>query len=149
MKITFKTEPPQIDAYFELFESTGWNEEYHLSKDELLFSISNSYYTLSAYDNDRLIGFGRIVSDGILHAMIYEMIINPDYQGKGIGGDILNMLIQKCLDSNIRDIQLFCAKGKRGFYEKYNFVARPDDGPVMDYKRTNGWDSFLCFKKLS
>lgn len=63
--------------------------------------------------------------------MIYEMIIFPEYQGKGIGKEILNMLVEKCKTNNIRDIQLFCAKGKREFYEKYGFVARQEDAPGM------------------
>ena len=65
------------------------------------------------------------------------MAVMPKYQKKGIGSNILVMLIKKCLDEKIRDIQLFCAKGKRRFYEKYDFIARPDDGPGMDYNRQN------------
>ncbi len=135
MAVEYKTELPDIHQYFQLFESTGWNEEYKLSKEKLYSSLSKSYSTISAYEGEKLIGFGRILSDGILHAMIYEMIVYPEYQGKGIGAKILDLLVQKCQDDKIRDIQLFCAKGKRGFYEKYGFSARPEDAPGMDYKK--------------
>ncbi len=138
--IIYEINYPKEKDFFKLFESTGWNEEYHLNTDELYSSLSKSYYTVSAYDREKLIGFGRIVSDGILHAMIYEMIVYPEYQRKGIGAKILEMLVQKCLSDNIRDIQLFCAKGKRAFYEKHGFTARPDDAPGMEYnfKNSNG-----------
>jgi len=135
MSIEFKDTIPDIEEYFLLFESTGWNEEYRLTKDELFKTLIGSYYCVSAYQLDKLIGFGRIMSDGILHAMIYEMIVYPDYQGRGIGREILDRLLTKCFDNNIRDIQLFCAKGKREFYEKMGFSARPDDGPGMYYKK--------------
>lgn len=133
-QIQYKTELPHIDQYFELFESTGWNQEYNLTKDEVALSIKDSYYCVCAYDGNKLVGFGRFVSDGILHAIIYEMIVFPEYQGKNIGSQILKMLVNKCLELKIRDIQLFCAKGKRNFYEKHGFAARPDDGPGMEYK---------------
>ncbi len=136
MNITYSNEHPPPDKYFELFETTGWNIEYNLTPEELSRVVSKSYFTVSAYDETRMIGFGRIVSDGILHAMIYEMIIHPDYQGKGIGAEILKQLLSKCKEDNIRDIQLFCAKGKRPFYEKFGFYARPDDGPGMQYKKS-------------
>ena len=136
MDITYSTNLPPADKYFELFETTGWNEKYKLTPDELAQAVSNSQFTVSAYDENRLVGFGRIVTDGILHAMIYEMIIHPDYQRKGIGAEILKLLLDKCKKDNIRDIQLFCAKGKRAFYEKYEFEARPDDAPGMQYKIT-------------
>jgi hypothetical protein len=45
------------------------------------------------------------------------------------------MLIEKCKLHNIKDVQLFCAKGKRGFYEKLGFEARTDDGPGMQYSK--------------
>ena len=133
--IEYKDTIPDIDTYFILFESTGWNKEYGLSKEELYCSLLKSYYCVSAFEKNKFVGFGRILSDGILHAMIYEMIVYPGSQGKGIGKEILNRLISKCRENNIRDIQLFCSKGKRGFYEKFGFNARPEDSPGMEFKK--------------
>jgi GNAT superfamily N-acetyltransferase len=138
MSIIYKIDLPLIDQYVTLFETTGWNSEYNLTKEELSISLSNSYYSVSAYDEDKLVGFGKIVSDGVVHAMIYEMIVDPDYQGEGIGSCILNMLVEKCLKNNIRDIQLFCAKGKKVFYERHGFTARLNSAPGMQYKRNTG-----------
>jgi GNAT superfamily N-acetyltransferase len=118
-----------------LFETTGWNKEYCLSIDELKLALSNSYYTVSAYEGDKLVGFGRIISDGVLHAMIYEMIVDPGYQGEGIGSTILNMMVDKCLENNIRDVQLFCARGKKVFYERHGFTVRDNNAPGMQYNK--------------
>lgn len=134
MTIFYSNEIPPIEKYFKLFETTGWNNKFKLTKQELEKAVSNSYITVSAYDDNYLVGFGRLVSDGILHAMIYEMIVHPDYQSKGIGKKILSILIKKCEEDNIRDIQLFCAKDKKAFYEKNGFVVRPDDAPGMQYQ---------------
>jgi ribosomal protein S18 acetylase RimI-like enzyme len=135
MSIIYKIDLPPADKYFNLFETTGWNSEYCLTKDELSLSLPNSYYTVSAYDENKLVGFGRIISDGVIHAMIYEMIVDPDYQREGIGSTILNMLVDKCLENNIRDIQLFSAKGKKIFYERHGFTERENNAPGMQYKR--------------
>lgn len=82
-----------------------------------------------------MVGFGRIVTDGVLHAMIYDMIVDPAFQGQGVGTKILCMLVRWCNEAHIRDIQLFCARGKRAFYEKNGFVSRSDDAPGMQYDR--------------
>ncbi|NCA77409.1 MAG: N-acetyltransferase [Alphaproteobacteria bacterium] len=134
MPLQYTDALPDAAQYFRLFETTGWNEKYGLTKEELSDTLRSSFYCISAYDGNALVGTGRIMSDGVLHAMIYEMIVHPDYQGKGIGREIMHRLLQKCLDNNIRDIQLFCAKGKREFYEKMGFITRPDDGPGMEYR---------------
>jgi GNAT superfamily N-acetyltransferase len=134
MRIAYQNTLPEKDQFFNLFESTGWNEKYQLAGEQLHQALQHSWYSISAYDGDRLVGFGRVISDGMLHALIVEMIVLPDYQGQGIGSRILNDLVTRCKSNGIRDIQLFCAKGKAGFYEKHGFVKRPADAPGMGIK---------------
>ena len=52
-------------------------------------------------------------------------------QGLGIGKEIMHLLITKCKKHKIRDIQLFSAKNKAGFYEKLGFKKRPEYSPRM------------------
>ena len=133
MEIDYRQEIPEIDPLYSLFQTTGWYKHNPISPCELAQAIANSQYTISAYAGSKLVGFGRVVTDGVLHAMIYEMIVEPDHQKRGIGKRILKLLVDYCLQRNIRDIQLFCAKGKRGFYEKFGFSTRPEDAPGMQY----------------
>ena len=134
----FRETIPESSAYFRLFESTGWNQTYEADIKELCTSISNSWYSLCAYtDEDELIGFGRIVSDGVLYAFICDMIIHPAYQNQGIGSTILKKLVQRCKEANIRVLWLFAAANKSGFYEKHGFIARPLDAPGMQLSLNN------------
>ena len=135
MPIEFRSEIPPSDQFWILFQTTGWNAKYQLSPDELTQALRASWFLISAYEGKKMVGFGRLVSDGVLHAMIYELIVLPAYQGRGIGGEILEILVDKCQEAGVRDIQLFCAAGKREFYEKRGFVARPNDAPGMQYVR--------------
>ncbi len=132
--INFQPTKPDIDDYWELFESTGWNKEYRFSRQELDAAISQSWRSLSAYYKKRLIGFGRIISDGVHHALIVDLMVLPEFQGCGIGKSILDKLLKECASKQIRDIQLFAAEGKYEFYEKMGFIKRSPDAPGMDYK---------------
>ena len=132
--IRYRAEVPDKERFWQLFEKTGWNNEYGVTPAELHRAISKSWYFLTACDGEQLVGFGRVVSDEILHAMVYDLIVDPAYWQQGIGTELLAQLVQRCLDAGIRDIQLFCAKGKRSFYEGRGFVVRPDDAPGMDYR---------------
>ena len=138
MNVVFRAEIPTSDQFWNLFQTTGWNDKYRLPPDELTQALRSSWYVLSAYIDEQLVGFGRLVSDGVLHAMIYELIVLPEYQGQGIGGRMLEKLVKKCQESGVRDIQLFCAAGKRAFYEKRGFVARPENAPGMQFRRQGG-----------
>ena len=132
--IRFKISKPEIGDYWNLFKTTGWNEGYKFSIDELNMAIENSSHSISAYNNEKLIGYGRLISDGIHHALIIDLIISPKYQANGIGSEILRRLLKKCTDNNIRDIQLFSAKDKFEFYEKFGFEKRNEEAPGMEYK---------------
>ncbi len=132
MGIKYLESNPNIRKFFNLFETTGWNKEYGFTEADLEQSIGKSWYSVSAYEEDNLCGYGRAISDGIHHALICEMIVDPEYQGRGIGKELLKMLVNKCKASKIRDIQLFCATGKKGFYEKNGFVVRNEQAPGME-----------------
>ena len=82
----------------------------------------------------RSAGFGRIVSDGVVHALIADLIVLPAYQRRGIGSEILRRLLDQCRTHEIHTVQLFCASGKAGFYEKHGFVRRADDAPGMVWR---------------
>ncbi|MBN2460935.1 MAG: GNAT family N-acetyltransferase [Candidatus Cloacimonetes bacterium] len=125
---------PDSEEFFHLFETTGWNKDYRVNPEELFLVLKNSWFCLSGYLDNRLIGFGRIVSDGLLHAMIYDMIIHPDYQGYGYGALILKKLLEKCQSHRIRDIQLFSARNKMGFYKRFGFTTRPAEAQGMEIK---------------
>lgn len=129
--IKYIEEKPDSRAYLELFESTGWNAVYKADQAELDQALEGSWYVVSAYDGDKLVGIGRVISDGVLYAMIYDMIVRTSHQGKGIATAILETLIAKCKRNRLRDIQLFSAKGKVQFYRKRGFVERPVDAPGM------------------
>jgi GNAT superfamily N-acetyltransferase len=131
-KFTFKETRPYVSAYSKLFESTGWNQVYEADEKDLGIALSNSWYTISAYNaENELVGFGRVLSAGILYAFICDMIVAPEYQGQGIGSAILQKLIQKCKDEGIRVLWLFAAFGKSGFYKRYGFKERPTNAPGM------------------
>lgn len=133
MTTTYQHTTPSQDEFFKLFVSTGWNDEYHLEPSEIHKALEGSWYSVSAYEEEQLVGYGRVLSDGKLHALIVELIVLPDFQGRGIGGAILQMLLDRCKEHKIRDIQLFCSRGKVGFYERYGFFPRPWEAPGMQY----------------
>jgi GNAT superfamily N-acetyltransferase len=131
MTLDYREGCPTQEQFWQLFQTTGWNEKYKFTPEELIKIAQSSWLVVGAYDEEQLVGFGRVVTDTLSHAMIYDLITVPDYQGHGIGSRILDMLIAKCKAAGIRDVQLFSAKGKRPFYEKRGFIARPDNAPGM------------------
>ena len=59
-------------------------------------AFENSHTVVFAFDDDKLIGFGRTISDGVYQAAIYDVAVLPEYQGKNIGATIVNGIL-KCV----------------------------------------------------
>ncbi|WP_048138098.1 GNAT family N-acetyltransferase [Methanosarcina horonobensis] len=129
--IEYKTSPPTWQEYFQLFTSTGWMSVLKISEDDLKRVFDNTWYWITAYQNENIVGCGRLLSDRVLYALICDIIVTPDHQNKGIGSTILKRLVSKCQETNIKRVWLFAAPGKAGFYEKYGFSVRPNEAPGM------------------
>ena len=72
-----------------------------------------------------------MISDGIYQALICDVMVDPSYQKKGLGKQIINGLISKCNERGIESIQLFAVKGKGQFYKKLGFQERDAEAPGM------------------
>lgn len=131
--IRYSSHPPDATDFSLLYETTGWAPSGRPTE-IYATALEGSWACCSAYCDDQLVGFGRIISDGMLHAFLTEMIVRPDFKRQGIGGGIVTRLLQRCADAGINDVQLFCAEGARPFYERYGFESRPEAAPGMQYR---------------
>lgn len=136
MSLRYRAGLPERGAYAALFETTDWNEMYRASPGELARGLEASWHAVSAEEDGRLVGFGRLLSDGVLYAVVFDMIVAPDRRRRGIGSRILEMLLARCAEAGIRDVLLFSARGTPGFYRRFGFVPRPEDAPGMILRRT-------------
>ena len=123
--------PPPDGAFAPLFETTGWNEIYACKREELELALRSSWLVVGAYSGGELIGLGRLLSDGVLYALVVDLIVHPYWQRRGIGTRILSDLVEQARRAGIRDMLLFCAHGYESFYRNRGFVARPGGAPGM------------------
>lgn len=99
----------------EILKSVGMGS-HGLEKHKKAFLAS--YCTIFLYDQDRLIGFGRAISDGVYQAGIYDCAVSSEYQGHGLGRKIVDEILARLEGCNII---LYASPGKEGFYEKHGF----------------------------
>lgn len=129
--ISYVDGPSDRIAYAALFETTGWNEMYRCDPEQLGEVLAASWAVVSAYDGNRLVGSGRLMSDGLLYAVVFDLVVAPTHQGRGVGSEIMRRLLDRCRAGGIRDVLLFSARGTDQFYAGFGFVPRPADAPGM------------------
>jgi len=110
-------------------DNIDWDELSNLYKiaplgdkkpNDLKTVFSNSMFKCFVYSDKTLIGVGRALADGMDCSYICDVAIHPEYQGKGIGKDIVKKLIE--LSQGHSKIILYANPGKEGFYAKLGFA---------------------------
>lgn len=81
-------------------------------------AFENSHTVVFVFDDNKLIGFGRAISDGVYQAAIYDVAVLGEYQGKKIGKIIVDSILKRIPQCNFI---LYASPGKEAFYEKLNF----------------------------
>ena len=113
--------------YVRLRESVNWN---NFNKEQTEKCLKNTLYSIEAIDDNIIIGMGRLIGDGVYYMMV-DIIVEPSYQGKGIGSNIVNKLIEYVHRETPVDgrssIHLIAEKGKESFYVKLGFKFIPHE----------------------
>ena len=96
--------------------------------DTLLRILHNSSHIVLAIDSDTdtVIGFITAISDNIISAYIPLLEVLPQYQGKGIGGELMRRMMKKL--EGLYMIDLICNKDKVAFYEKFGLKSATKTG---------------------
>lgn len=125
-KIKYKENCLEPEDYFELRRSVNWRV---FGEQQTGRALDNSIYDIVAYEGIKPVGMGRLVGDGALYYYIQDVIVRPDYQGRGIGTEIINRLTAFVDEATAQDerasIGLISEKDKEGFYKQFGFKTLP------------------------
>lgn len=128
MDVKFIKRIPTVDEFNDLTEAVGWGRR----RDDIVEeALQHTLYSICVYDDNKLIGYGRIIGDKTIFVYIHDVMVVPEYQGKNIGRGIMKELLKqvdeyKKVNPNIRTY-LGASKNREGFYEKFGFISRPND----------------------
>ena len=119
----------QLEEITNLYQSVGWTK--YLERISVLEdAYANSLCVIGAYDNEKLVGIIRAVGDGLTIVFIQDIIIQPEYQRKGIGTKLLKAVMDKY--SDVYQIELLTdnTEKTKAFYRSVGFSASDDMGCV-------------------
>ena len=110
-----------------LYDSVGWGS---YDNEITQKALDNTFYSVSIYDDDKIIGYGRLIGDTICFLYLQDIMVKPEYQGNKIGTLIMNKLLEKVNQIKKENpelrVYLGASKNREKFYEKFGFVKRID-----------------------
>lgn len=129
------------EEYNELRLCVGWRP---ITEGQAERGLENTTFLTAVRDGDKIVAMGRMLFDFGYTAYLGDVIVRPEYQGQGIGRQIVERLINRTMDSAHEGERIMfilgAAKGKEIFYEKLGFKRRPNEfsGDGMSMWRTKG-----------
>ena len=127
MNINYSFERPlELQDVQRLLKQTGWASNRDIPGIEKM--LANSFLTIGVWDDNRLIGFTRVLGDGIYRALIDDVVVDESYRGKGIGTEMMKILLARL--EQIEEVFLRTGKEMVPFYERLGFTL--NRGAMMD-----------------
>ena len=127
MSITYKeTHDFTREQLEELFLSVNWSSGHF--PDKLVIAMKNYETVISAWDGGKLVGMACAMDDGIMTAYIHYMLVRPEYQGRGIGRELLGR-VREIYGDYLR-IVLISYRDEAGFYESCGFTRSDESVPM-------------------
>ncbi len=118
-KYTDNLSAHDLNQLIRLFKAAAfWAKD--RSREDMAMAMANSFPIVTAWDGEQLIGFARGTSDGVFRATIWDVVVDPAYQGGGLGRKMVETLVSHPHMSRVERIYLMTTH-QQGFYKRIGF----------------------------
>ena len=126
-RIEFK-ETISTEEFCRLRELVGFQK---LMKEQAKTVLSNTSFIVNAVCEGKSVGIVRVLTDMLTDAYITDVIVSPEFQGRGLGRKLLDQVVSRLKELSVNNVKLACSlyanPGKETFYEKFGFQKLPND----------------------
>jgi len=147
--IQFYDSPDLVDfrQLQELFRiSAFWANE--RSIEDMRVAIANSNPVITVWDGRKLIGHARATSDVVYRATIWDVVIDPDYRGSGLGRKLVQTVLAHPRISNVERVYLMTTHQQQ-FYENIGFELNSSTTMVLNSDRSSRIELLLTQSSTS
>ncbi|WP_299203533.1 GNAT family N-acetyltransferase [uncultured Amphritea sp.] len=123
------TDLPEQSEVIRLYRANEWSAAD--KPEQLMAALAGSHSLVTARVNGELIGLGNALSDGHLVVYYPHMLVAPEYQGQGVGKQLMQAMQQRYQGFHQ---QMLTADGEAiGFYESLGFSRAGKTEPMWIY----------------
>lgn len=113
--------------YIELREKVDFQRYEEL---DVEVALKNTLYSVIAKEGQRVVGIGRVVGDGRIVFFVKDIVVDLEYQHRGIGKIIMENIMDYIKKNGCQNayVGLMAVKDRESFYEQFGFLVRQENG---------------------
>jgi len=121
-----------LEQLLALYGQTDWARDRSL--EDTILMLAHTDVAISAWDGPRLVGFGRVLTDYVFRASIWDVIVDRTYQDRDIGKGIIQRILTH---PTLERVELFwlCTRRYQGFYASLGFSDKEQTGMVWNRRK--------------
>ena len=113
--------PQHEGPLLHLFAEQWWTS--HRSSAQVAELVRSSSLVFSAVrvPSDELVGFARVLTDGVTLALVLDVMVSQAWRGRGVGGKLMGAVLAHPLIGEVESVELVCQPELLPFYARWGF----------------------------
>lgn len=130
MQVIYTLTESHIQQLHELYLQQWWANARTL--DETRQCVAGSQVSIGLLgNNERLVGFTRVLTDFIFKALIFDVIVAPAERGTRLGDLLMQLVRTHEKLKSVHHFELYCLPTMYDFYRRHGFSTSVGDVHLM------------------
>jgi GNAT superfamily N-acetyltransferase len=138
LEIRDTLESERIDQLLELYAQAWWARDRAASDVRRMLEATDLVFALIDRGADRLVGFARVLTDGVYRAFVYDVVVDDGYRDRGLGRMLMDAIVAHPRLAQVELIELACQPELVAFYRRCGFDVASDASTLMRRPRPPG-----------
>ncbi|GAA4168987.1 GNAT family N-acetyltransferase [Phytohabitans flavus] len=132
-----RVEAERLPQLMELFASGWWTADRVADDVAAMLGASDLVFALLHRPDDRLVGFARVLTDGVYLALVLDVLVAPDVRGSGVGAMLMDAVVRHPRLAQVRSVELVCQPELFPFYRRWGFTEQVGRSTLMRLTRSS------------
>jgi ribosomal protein S18 acetylase RimI-like enzyme len=128
--VIFQLNEAQKNDLMQLYKNEFWSHQRMRADVDKMLDHTNMIVGIESRQG-KLIGFCRVLTDFVYRAVLFDVIIHPDYRGQGLGKLLIDTVVKHPDLQQVEHIDLCCLPEMIDFYKQWNFTTELGEFRLM------------------
>jgi GNAT superfamily N-acetyltransferase len=112
----------QLPDLMRLFGFAWWADRRTPEDVRWMLAASTIVVALVDRRDERLVAFARVLTDHTYLAIVLDVVVDPDFRGKGLGATLMNTIVGHPGLADVHSVELVCQPEMQRFYRRWGFT---------------------------